>query len=198
MKKIIVYSIISITIIGYFLVIYKVNNRENIIKREPKSLFQSDAENLQATITHYPTLSPHNKYSSQIANFPSFSVNYPDNWKLTTKTINNATYIEIEPFTNTSNDCVMIYQSIDNMPLLEAVNYSKYMLQNKKTTYTVTEPVETTINNIPTHISTLHKDKKEIRNAVLVKDNTYTLVVRGCEQTSDELFFSVLQSITFE
>lgn len=198
MKKIILYSIISLSIIGYFVLIYKVNNRENITKRVPKSLFQSEAENLQATITHYPTLSPHNKYFSQVANFPSFSVNFPDNWSVNTNSMNDETILTIEPFNNTSNDCVKIYHSTDNMPLLETVNYNRYMLENKNKPYTLTEPVETTINNIPTHITKLHKGKKVIRNAVLVKDNTYTLVIRGCEKTTDEIFFSVLQSITFK
>lgn len=200
MKNIFQWTIIALIIIGYFIFVYRINNKENIIKREPKSIFKQEEETLQATITQYPTLTTSRSYTST-NNQASFSINYPDNWSINTETINNETIITIEPLNNTSNECVKIYQSEDTMPLLEAVNYSKHMQKQKNMPYTLKEPIETSIDGMPAHMSKLIPDSKKpdtfMRNVVVVQDNTYTTIIRGCAGTPDAIFFPVLNSISF-
>ena len=199
MKKIISIAIIALVIFGYFSFIYNLNNRQNIIKREPKSIFEFDAEALRKAITLYPTLPPENIYTSPTSDLLPISIGYPDNWTVEELRDDKDLILTMKPLDAKRKECIKIYQIKESMPLLEAINYSKYMLQTKNTPYSLSEPVETTIHGIPTHISKLHlskqKSDKIVRNAVLVKDNTFILVVRSCEGTSEEIFFATLNTL---
>ncbi len=198
MKNIITLSIIALLIIGYFSFIYHLNNRQNIIKRTPKSIFQSEAETLHTTITLYPTLPTQNVYNTTTTDLLTLSFNFPDTWSVDNKTTNNTTVLNLHS-DNNPKECVNVYVQKDDMPLLEAVNYNRYMLQAKNKPYRLSEPVETNINSIPTHISKLHfsthNPDKMIRNAVMVKENTFTVIVRSCENTPEDMFFSIIKTI---
>ncbi len=201
-KYINTWAVVALIIIGYFTIIYKLNNKENIIRREPKSLFKFEEEQLQATITLVPPLENAPIYISNHNTLPPFSLSYPSDWSVVTNTTDSETMITIQPFNNASSACIKIYQTKDNMPLLEAVNYNKYMLQKKETPYFLKEAVETTVASQPAHISKLRlnnsKPEEYVQNAVIVADNVYTTIIRTCPGTPDSVFFGVLQTFQYK
>lgn len=198
MKNIYSWAVVVLIIIGYFTFVYKLNTKENIIRREPKSLFKFEEEQLQATITLIPAIDSNNIYTSTNTNLSSFSVNYPDNWYIDAQSNDNEAIITLKPSDAKHMGCIRIYQTKDNMPLLEAVNYNQYMMQKKDTPYFLKEAVETTISGQPAHISKVRLDNKKpeefVQNVVIVQDNTYTTILRSCPGTKEEDFYSVLMS----
>ncbi|CAN5137651.1 hypothetical protein BH09PAT2_BH09PAT2_04120 [soil metagenome] len=95
----------------------------------------------------------------------------------------------------------MIFQTKDNMPLLEAVNYSPFMMEKTGQPFFQKEAVETTISGQPAYMSKLrlsvNKPDQFVQNIVIVQRNTFTTVIRSCVGTKEELFYSILKGFKF-
>ena len=202
------WALVIVSILLYFLFIHALNDRENRIRYEPKSLFETKEiefnEKLKLITPEPQAAMFYSSYYFQ-SQIPSFTVEHPATWSATLKNKNDLDYITLSPdnFSKTQLDeCIDIYQSEDSMPILEAKNYNKFLLEATDLQYLTKEEVETTIASSSAIVSKLRPDKIKpeefVNNAIIVKENKYSYIIRGCKDTSDEIFYRVLKSFTFE
>lgn len=184
---------------SFFVIAYKLNTKTNITRSKSISIFYAQRkvfEDKLAKLNKEPDSATFNSGIISKQNIPIFEIDYPATWSAIKNDVKK--YEEPDYILGNLNECIQIYESIDSMPILEAKNYNRFMLEKPGTPYMTKENVETEINGLSAIVGKLLLDKKQpkkfIDYSLYVKNNKYSYIFHACPGTNEETFYKIYKS----
>ncbi|MBU0618598.1 hypothetical protein KKD62_00005, partial [Patescibacteria group bacterium] len=200
-------------IIVFLVVVYRLNTRWDRERIKPVSLVEVTRQAFESKIALLepePGAKTFNSLNAGNQRIPGFTIDYPATWSA--RLIYQAKD-SVDPLAvlfspaNPSEECIRLWQSNDNMPILEVKNYNLFMLEKPGVPYltkfdAIGTDVETTLDKMDVLVSKMRlvgtNSAELVDNAILVKDNTYSYILRGCLGTAEDIFYRAYKSFKLQ
>ena len=194
------YWVPAVVITSLFAFYHHLNNFKPVNNVVLESSIAVDRKAFESKIAAIPALTRSRRF--RVAQGPlDIQVSLPEHWQKTTLAATDGR----TRFTSSDlKSCVDLFQREDGMPLLEAAMESPMMWLRPGIPYLGKSLAQTSIDSKPglvghIRLRVIGKEMPAdvyVSNALIVVDNRWSIVLRSCEGTADEVFYQIYKSLT--